>query len=104
MTRLAPAALGRSVVSFELRTAWPTWAADEQRHGWVEEVQAPCRLAFWWASDDQPATRVELALTQEHQGTRLRVVETRPLEQLDLIAIPLPGDGGRTFGPALVAA
>jgi hypothetical protein len=36
--------------------------------GWVEEVLAPddnglerrgARLAFWWGSDDEPATRVE---------------------------------------------
>jgi hypothetical protein len=40
-------------------------------------------------------------------ATRLRVVETRPLDMLDLVGTPLPGLGGlggRTYGPALVAA
>ncbi len=77
---------------------------DEVKTGWVEEVLAPERLAFWWAVDGEPATRVELTLTPAEHATRLRVVETRPLELLDLVGVPLPGAGGRTFGPALVAA
>jgi uncharacterized protein YndB with AHSA1/START domain len=76
--------------------------------GWVEHAAAPVRLAFWWAADGEPATRVELTLDpvadEQGEGTRLRVVETRPLDALDLIGIPLQGIGGRTFGPALVAA
>jgi len=78
--------------------------------GWVEEVSAPgraesrSRLAFWWAIDGEPATRVELTLEEREESTRLRVVETRPLDVLDLVGVPLPGIGGPTFGPALVAA
>ncbi|MGI8414229.1 MAG: SRPBCC family protein [Solirubrobacteraceae bacterium] len=108
----------------------PGWLADEVRlelhpggeasfrdrrvdkTGWVEEVRAPARLAFWWGVDGQPATRVELTLEpialdprieRDGDGTRLRVVECRPLELIDLIGTPLAG-GGRPFGPALVAA
>jgi uncharacterized protein YndB with AHSA1/START domain len=77
---------------------------DEVKSGWVEDVHAPDRLAFWWAVDGEPATRVELTLSPADELTRLRVVETRPLELLDLVGTPLPGVGGRTFGPALVAA
>ena len=86
---------------------------DSVRTGWVEEVSAPparvldpaeARLAFWWAEDGEPASRVELSLTRVADGTRLRVVETRPLELLDLVGVPLPGQGGRRYGPALVAA
>jgi uncharacterized protein YndB with AHSA1/START domain len=77
---------------------------DEVKSGWVEDVHAPDRLAFWWAVDGEPATRVEITLRPDDELTRLRVVETRPLELLDLVATPLPGVGGRTFGPALVAA
>ena len=85
---------------------------SQERIGWVEEVVPPAadcrsgasgRLAFWWARDDEPASRVELELTATDQGTLLRVVETRPLEALDLVGIPLPGQGGARFGPALVA-
>lgn len=78
---------------------------DGTRSGWVEEVLAPSRLTFWWSAGDQPASRVELTLVpDEDGGTRLRVVESRPLEVLDLVGIPLGRQGGATFGPALVAA
>ncbi len=72
--------------------------------GWVEDVCAPERLAFWWAIDGEPATRVELTVTEGEELTLVRVVETRPLELLDLVGMPLPGISGPTFGPALVAA
>jgi uncharacterized protein YndB with AHSA1/START domain len=77
---------------------------DEVKTGWIEDVRAPERLAFWWATDDQPATRVELTLTEDEAGTRLRVVESRPLDVLDLVGTPLPRIGGKSYGPALVAA
>ena len=73
--------------------------------GWIEEAMAPSRLAFWWALDDEPATRVELTLEREDDGgTQLRVVESRPLDVLDLVGTPLGRTGGASFGPALVAA
>jgi len=63
------------------------------------------RLAFWWTRDQEPASRVELTLIAHGESrTRLRVIETRPLEAIDLVGIPLPGTSGGTFGPALVAA
>jgi uncharacterized protein YndB with AHSA1/START domain len=79
--------------------------------GWVEEVVVPggapggerARLAFWWACDGEPASRVELTLEERHETTRLRIVETRPLELLDLVGVPLPGISGPSFGPALLA-
>jgi uncharacterized protein YndB with AHSA1/START domain len=77
---------------------------EKLKTGWVEEARAPARLAFWWAADGEPASRVELTLRDDGAHTRLRVVETRPLEVLDLVGVPLPGLGGATFGPALVAA
>jgi uncharacterized protein YndB with AHSA1/START domain len=79
-------------------------SAETAKTGWVEEVRAPARLAFWWATDDEPASRVELTLDDDGFETRLRIVETRPLEMLDLVGVPLPRIGGATFGPALVAA
>ncbi|MBV9685486.1 MAG: SRPBCC domain-containing protein [Solirubrobacterales bacterium] len=74
------------------------------RTGWVEDVSAPDRLSFWWAVDQEPASRVELRIEEHQDSTRLRIVETRPLEVLDLVGVPLPGPGGVTYGPALVAA
>jgi hypothetical protein len=82
-------------------------STDETKTGWVEEVAFAARLTFWWATEGAPATRVELTLVPDRDATRLRVVETRPLDMLDLVGTPLPGLGGfgdRTYGPALVAA
>jgi uncharacterized protein YndB with AHSA1/START domain len=86
----------------------------EARSGWIEEVSPPSgadgrdgsgRLTFWWAPDGEPASRVELVLSPTGRDTtRLRIVETRPLEVLDLVGIPLPGPGNVRYGPALVAA
>jgi uncharacterized protein YndB with AHSA1/START domain len=85
---------------------------DTRKTGWVEEATAPAegpggagRLVFWWSGDDELATRVELTLEPEGENaTRLRVVESRPLDVLDVIGIPLPGSGGASHGPAMLAA
>lgn len=82
-----------------------------ERNGWVEEVSPPAegdgetaRLVFWWTVDGEPASRVELELVAaEAGGSELRVTETRPLEILDVIGMPLPGRG-TSHGPMLVAA
>jgi uncharacterized protein YndB with AHSA1/START domain len=97
-------------VRFELEPGGEaSFASDDgdSRDGWVEEAVAPARLAFWWAQGDEPATRVEVVLDSLDDGasTRLHVVETRPLDVLDLVGTPLSQPGGGTFyGPALVAA
>jgi uncharacterized protein YndB with AHSA1/START domain len=84
----------------------------ELRSGWVEEVCPPReggagRIAFWWQADGEPASRVLLELEPIPHGSRVRVTETRPLEVLDLVGIPLRGAGGArggpAYGPALVA-
>ena len=78
---------------------------QSSKGGWIEEAMAPSRLAFWWALDEEPATRVELTLEPGADGgTELRVVESRPLDVLDLVGTPLGRTGGASFGPALVAA
>lgn len=99
-------------VVLELTPGGDAWfrSGDEVRNGWVEEAAAPGpegregRLAFWWAVDDEPASRVELTLEERNGHTRVRVVEARPLDVLELVALPLSrGFGGRTYGPALSA-
>jgi uncharacterized protein YndB with AHSA1/START domain len=79
--------------------------SDEMtKTGWVEEALAPTRLTFWWAEGEEPASRVELTLEPlDGHRTRVRVIETRPLDRLDLISVPLTRIGGPSFGPALVA-
>ncbi|MDQ6604973.1 MAG: hypothetical protein M3Z06_00325 [Actinomycetota bacterium] len=84
--------------------------SEQTKTGWIEEVCRPNgdgaagRLAFWWAQDGEPATRVELTVAPDgDRAARIRVVETCPLDVLDLVGIPLPGIGGPSFGPALMA-
>ncbi len=77
-------------------------ANGNERTGWVEEVREHERLAFWWAADGEPAGRVELTLEPVSDGcTRVVVVETRPLEVLDLVGMPM--SGGSSYGPAMLA-
>jgi uncharacterized protein YndB with AHSA1/START domain len=54
-----------------------------ERTGFVEEVDAPRRLAFWWSAPGEDATRVELDLDETDAGTHIRVTESRPLAILD---------------------
>ena len=76
----------------------------EHRSGWVEDVVEGELLAFWWSSDGEPASRVELTLEPDGDGyTRLRVIEARPLEVLDVTGIPLADGGGAQRGPAMLA-
>jgi uncharacterized protein YndB with AHSA1/START domain len=98
-------------VRLDLRPGGEAYFRHEQaeRSGWIEDVRAPAggshaRLAFWWAHAGEPASRVELTLEERAELTRLRIIETRPLELLDLVGVPLPGVSGPSFGPALLAA
>ncbi len=62
-------------------------------------------MTFWWARDEEPASRVELVVqARGDERTVVRVVETRPLEILDLVGVPLRGFDQTRFGPSLVAA
>ena len=47
-----------------------------ERQARVEEVAPGERLAFWWWTGAEPATRVELTLTPAVSGTRVVVVES----------------------------
>jgi hypothetical protein len=99
-------------VDFDLRTGGEAQfvLGEEVRTGWIEEVVVPdeasrrARLTFWWAVDGEPASRVELTIDERDGATRVRIAETRPLELLDLVGVPLPGVRGPSYGPALVAA
>jgi uncharacterized protein YndB with AHSA1/START domain len=77
----------------------------EERRGFVDEVVAPQRLAFWWRPADDPEgplTRVEFTLTKAEGGTLLRVVESRETVSLDTILSPSLEQGGAE-GPQLSA-
>jgi uncharacterized protein YndB with AHSA1/START domain len=87
-----PAWLGEDA-SIELEPAGEVRVGD--RTGFVEEVEQPRRLTFWWAATGKESTRVELELSPDADGgTRVRVVESRPLALLDAVGPELALDLG----------
>jgi uncharacterized protein YndB with AHSA1/START domain len=65
------------------------WLAEPERDIHVEVLDAPYRLAWWWASADEPATRVEflvVAGSEGHPTTRVIVTETAPSFPLSMLA------------------
>jgi uncharacterized protein YndB with AHSA1/START domain len=85
-------------------------SGETTRSGWVESAIAPetdrtgGHLIFWWSDDGEPASRVELILEPDRgASTRLRVLEERPLEVLDLVGMPLPGQSHSNRGPMLLS-
>ena len=75
-----------------------------ERQGFVEEADAPRRLAFWWRAGDEDATRVEIELEEREAGTLVRVVESRPLAMLDAYGAEVVFGARRQSGPQMVAA
>ena len=88
--------------TIDLREAGDVRAGE--RTGFVEEVEAPRRLAFWWSAPGEEATRVEIELDESDAGTHVRVTESRPLAMLDGrdLAIEFGGMSGGT-GPVAAA-
>jgi uncharacterized protein YndB with AHSA1/START domain len=84
----------------DLREAGELRAGD--RTGFVEEVDAPRRLAFWWSAPGEEATRVELELDETDAGTSIRVTESRPLAILDGRDLAIEFGGGS--GPVAAAS
>jgi uncharacterized protein YndB with AHSA1/START domain len=97
-----PAWLGEDA-SIELREAGDVRAGE--RSGFVEELDAPRRLVFWWSDPGEDATRVEIDLDEKDDGTHIRVTESRPLDILDGrdLAIELGGAWGGGTGPVALA-
>ena len=98
--------------------AEPTWLGENaaidlhpdgdvtagERTGFVEEVEEPRRLVFWWSAPDEDATRVELELEEEGDETVVRVVESRPLAMLDLYGVEYVQAARGPQQPELLAA
>jgi uncharacterized protein YndB with AHSA1/START domain len=87
--------------SIELRPDGEVRAGD--RTGFVEEVEEPSRLVFWWSRDGEDATRVELELDPDGDETHVRVIEESPLALLDLYGPELVFDAPRPQQPELLA-
>jgi uncharacterized protein YndB with AHSA1/START domain len=74
----------------ELRPSGEVRAGE--RTGFVEEVEPPRRLSFWWSEEGDESTRVEIELEEAPEGTCVRVTESRPLAVLDLRGPALTGE------------
>ncbi|HEY1274967.1 MAG TPA: SRPBCC domain-containing protein [Thermoleophilaceae bacterium] len=82
--------------SIELEPAGDVRAGE--RSGFVEEVEEPRRLVFWWSEEDSESTRVEIDLEETADGTRVLVVESRPLAVLDARGRDLATELGVSHG------
>jgi uncharacterized protein YndB with AHSA1/START domain len=97
-----PAWLGEDA-SIELHPDGDVRAGE--RRGFVEEVEEPRRLVFWWAAPDEDSSRVELELDEEDDGrTTVRVVESRPLALLDLYGVEVVTGAPGPQQPEMLAA
>ena len=58
------------------------WLGEPDREIHVESMDAPSRLSWWWASEEEPFTRVEFEIVALPAGgrelTRVRVTESAP--------------------------
>jgi uncharacterized protein YndB with AHSA1/START domain len=54
------------------------WLAEPERKIHVEVLEAPYRVAWWWASADEPATRVDFLVVATPAGARVIVTESEP--------------------------
>jgi uncharacterized protein YndB with AHSA1/START domain len=95
-----PAWLGEDA-AIDLRPNGEVRVGD--RTGFVEEVEEPSRLVFWWSAPDEDATRVELELEEDGDETIVRVVESHPLAMLDLYGVEFVQAAPRPQQPELLA-
>jgi uncharacterized protein YndB with AHSA1/START domain len=74
---------------------WEALVTEEGRDRWLDEpgrdvhvevLDAPHRLVWWWAGEDEPATRVEFLVAASPSGTRVVVTETEPSFPLATLA------------------
>jgi uncharacterized protein YndB with AHSA1/START domain len=54
------------------------WLQEPDREVYIEVVEAPSRLVWWWGGEDEPATRVEFEIVAAPAGARVIVTESEP--------------------------
>src|SRR5882757_8939587 len=62
------------------------WLGEPDRDVHIEVLDAPHRLVWWWAGEDEPATRVEFLVVAAPAGTRVVVTESEPAFPLAMLA------------------
>lgn len=68
-----------------------TWLQEPDREVYIEVVEAPSRLVWWWGGEDEPATRVEFEIVAVPAGTRVVVTESEPDFPIALLAMSFAG-------------
>ena len=63
------------------------WLDEPDREIHVESSEAPHRLVWWWASEDEPATRVAFEIVAIPAGARVVVTETSPAPSFPLATL-----------------
>jgi uncharacterized protein YndB with AHSA1/START domain len=54
------------------------WLEEPERQIHIERAEPPSRLVWWWASEEEPATRVDIRILAIPDGTRVIVTESAP--------------------------
>lgn len=62
------------------------WLDEPERQIHVERAERPSRLVWWWAGEDEPATRVEFRIVALPRRTRVVVTESAPRLALAALA------------------
>ncbi len=62
------------------------WLEEPGRQIHIESTEPPVRLSWWWASEQEPATRVEFRILACPRGARVVVTESVPSFPLPALA------------------
>jgi uncharacterized protein YndB with AHSA1/START domain len=65
------------------------WLQEPEREIHIESAEPPNRLVWWWAGEEQPATRVAFQIVALPRGTRVVVTESSPTFPLAAMAASL---------------
>ena len=74
---------------------WEALVTEEGRERWLDEpareihiesADPPSRLVWWWAGEDEAATRVAFQIVELPWGTRVVVTESSPSFPMAMLA------------------
>jgi uncharacterized protein YndB with AHSA1/START domain len=62
------------------------WLEEPERQIYIESIEPPERLVWWWGGPDEPATRVVFRILALPAGSRIVVTESAPTLPLASLA------------------